>query len=608
MAKKYMGSLSLEWFNKQKSILVQSQVVGTANGDVPAPTMNWINKDEALYFEIVDQEGRGLAPYWVDRNDLRVREARPLIFQKAYTALEKTQPNNLIDKELKLLTSDNDDAAIENMLIRGDNLLALNSLKKLFANRPDDAKVKCIYIDPPYNTGSAFRQYDDSLAHSEWLTLLRDRLLVLWSLLSKDGSIWISVDDEESHYLKALCDELFGRQNFVANVIWQKKYAKQNDATWFSTSHDHIIVYAKNKETWRPAQLTRGQEQLKGYSNPDNDPRGVWQSVVYTCNKTADERPNLYYPISHPKTGAQIYPDRTRVWGCDLERTKRNIAENRLWWGINQEKEKPRLKVFLSEVGTGVVPDTLWLRAEVGDNQDAKREVKEINAKDIFATPKPERLIQRVLHLATNEGDLVLDCFGGSGTTFAVAQKMNRRWIGIEVGQHADTHIIPRLKKVLCGKDNSGISKATNWTGGGSFKYYILGDSIIDPPTREFNWKLGCDFIEQSLLSSYDFAPDLDFSFPQAELVTNATESPSIGFHRIGQKQMAGVVSLVEPRTARPITYDEFMLWYNAIKNFKGTQSITVFTNRGVELAYDSKPDDVEIIKVPHAIFAELEK
>jgi DNA methylase len=200
-----------------------------------------------------------------------------------------------------------------------------------------------------------------------------------------------------------------------------------------------------------------------------------------------------------------------------------------------------------------------------------------------------------------------LDCFGGSGTTFAVAQKMNRRWIGVEIGKHADTHIIPRLKKVLTGTDQSGISKAVNWPGGGSFKYYTLGDSIIEPATRDFNWKLGRDFIEKSLLSSYDFASDSEFVFPQEELVATSRQ-PAIGFHCIGQRQMAGIVSLVEPQEDRPVSYDELMHWYEALKMFKGTHSITVFTNRGIEIAYETKPEDLEVIKVPHAIFAELEK
>ncbi len=317
MVKKYAGSLSLDWFNKQKSILVQTEEAGEANTDIAAPRINWVNKEDALFYEVADEEGRGLSPYWVNQGDLRVKEARPLVFQKAYKAVQKPKVSKQIDTEYQLVESDQDDPAMQNLLIRGDNLLALNALKKLFANRPDEEKVKCIYIDPPYNTGSAFMQYDDNMAHSEWLTLIRDRLVVLWSLLSQTGSIWISVDDEESHYLKALCDDLFGRINFVSNVIWQKKVSPANDSKWFSGDHEHVLVYAKHKESWRPRRLPRTAEQLKYYGNPDNDPRGDWNSAAYTCAKTAEERPNLYYAIRNPNTGEEIWPRTTRVWAFD---------------------------------------------------------------------------------------------------------------------------------------------------------------------------------------------------------------------------------------------------------------------------------------------------
>lgn len=200
----------------------------------------------------------------------------------------------------------------DNLLIQSDNLLALKALEQQYAGQ-----VKCVFIDPPYNTGSAFTHYDDGLEHSMWLTLMRDRLELLRSLLSEEGSLWITIDDTEAHYLKVLCDEVFGRANFVSNIVWQKKYSKQNDSKWFSTSHDHIFVYAKNKNRWFPNKLDRSPDELKGYKNPDNDPRGLWQSVVYTCAKTKSERPNLYYPITHPKTGEEVYPSESRVWAYD---------------------------------------------------------------------------------------------------------------------------------------------------------------------------------------------------------------------------------------------------------------------------------------------------
>jgi len=371
----------------------------------------------------------------------------------------------------------------DNMLIQGDNLLALKALEQQFAG-----KVRCAFIDPPYNTGSAFEQYDDGLEHSLWLSLIRDRIEMLRRLLSEDGSLWITIDDNEAHYLKVVCDEIFGRGNFVANVVWQKKYSKQNDAKWLSISHDHVLVYAKNKDIWRPNELHRNADQLSGYSNPDNDPRGPWQSVVYTCAKTRTERPNLFYPIVQPTTGVEVLPSESRVWGYDQAKHAEHIKEKRLWWGRNQEKDKPRLKVFLREVGEGLVPDTLWLRQDAGDNQDAKREAMALNSSDTFTTPKPERLLERIISISTDLGDIVLDSFAGSGTTGAVAHKMGRRWIMVELGDHATTHIVPRLKKVIDGQDPGGITEAVNWKGGGGFRMFRLAPSLIE--TDQFGQRI----------------------------------------------------------------------------------------------------------------------
>lgn len=370
--------------------------------------------------------------------------------------------------------SDDGCAFNDNLLIHGDNLLALKALEQEYAG-----KVKCIFIDPPYNTGSAFTHYDDGVEHSMWLTMMRDRLELLRTLMSEDGSIWITIDDNEAHYLKVLCDEVFGRNNFVANVVWQKKYSKQNDSKWFSTSHDHVFVYAKTKELFSPNKLDRTPDELKGYKNIDNDPRGLWQSVVYTCSKTRSERPNLYYAIKHPKTGNDVYPSESRVWAYDKKRHEQHVADGLVWWGENNEKDKPRLKSFLDKVGNGIVPDTLWLRDGAGDNQDAKREARAFFPSGTFDTPKPEKLIQKILKISTSPGDIVIDSFAGSGTTGAVAHKMGRRWIMVELGEHCHTHIVPRLKKVIDGEDQGGISKAVNWQGGGGFRYLRLAPSLL---------------------------------------------------------------------------------------------------------------------------------
>jgi adenine-specific DNA-methyltransferase len=401
--------------------------------------------------------------------------------------------------------SEND--IFDNRLIFGDNLLALRALEQEFTGR-----VKCIYIDPPYNTGSAFQHYDDGVEHSLWLGLMRDRLEILKCLMSNDGSIWITIDDNEAHYLKVLCDEVFGRNNFVANAVWQKKYSKQNDAKWLSISHDHILIYAKEKDAWKPNQVERGEEQLKGYKNIDNDHRGVWQSVVYTCAKTRAERPNLYYGIRHPKTNQLVFPSESRVWAYDQKRHEEHVRDNLIWWGEKQEKDKPRLKSFLHKVGTGIVPDTLWLREDSGDNQDAKREMIALSERDIFSTPKPEKLLRKIIQIATQSGDLVLDSFAGSGTTGAVAHKMGRRWIMVELGEHCHTHIIPRLKKVIDGTDPGGVTEVCDWKGGGGFRYYSLAPSLLKEDTFG-NWVISKEYNPAMLaeavckLEGFHYAP-----------------------------------------------------------------------------------------------------
>ena len=366
------------------------------------------------------------------------------------------------------------DDAQHNLLIQGDNLEALKALLPFYRGR-----VKCIFIDPPYNTQSAFEHYDDNLEHSQWLSMMLPRLQLLRELLSEDGSIWVTIDDNEGHYLKVLMDEVFGRRNFVANVFWEKKFSPQNDAYQISINHDHVLVYAKRSDNWRPNLLPRSEKQAKNFKNPDNDPRGPWLSADYTCAKTKDERPNLYYAIRNPFTGQEVWPSTTRVWAFERASTEFNLAQGLLYWGTNGNNERPRLKKFPDAVQQGTVPTTFWRNDEVGNNQDAKKETLAFDAATPFATPKPERLIERVLTLATNPGDLVLDSFLGSGTTAAVAHKMGRRWIGIEMGEHAATHCLPRLQKVIAG-EQGGISAAVGWQGGGGFRFQRLGAPIFD--------------------------------------------------------------------------------------------------------------------------------
>ena len=361
------------------------------------------------------------------------------------------------------------DPASPNLLIQGDNLEALKALLPFYAGQ-----VKCIFIDPPYNTGSAFEHYDDNLEHSTWLSLMYPRLELLRELLSEDGSIWVTIDDNEAHYLKVVMDEIFGRKNCVANCIWQKKYSPQNDAEFFSAMHDHLFVFASKSTSWNRNLIPRNEKQDKAYKNFDNDPRGLWKSSDLT---RPEHRDRDFYGITTP-SGKIVFPARGRSWSRPLDEIERLRKDNRLWFGRKGDAI-PSLKRFITDVKDGVVPQTIWFREEVGDNQDAKKEVKNLNSSEIFSTPKPEALLRRVLEIATNPGDLVLDSFLGSGTTAAVAHKMGRRYIGIEMGEHAVTHCAPRLRKVIEG-EQGGISEAVGWKGGGGFRFLRLGEPLFD--------------------------------------------------------------------------------------------------------------------------------
>ena len=364
-------------------------------------------------------------------------------------------------------------AAFDNRLIFGDNLLALKALEQEFTG-----KVKCVFIDPPYNTGSAFAHYDDGLEHSIWLGLMRDRLEIIKRLLSDDGSLWITIDDNEAHYLKVLCDEIFGRGNFVSSFAWEKDKGRRND-TDISSAHDHILLFVKNREVWKKIRnpLPRTEAQKSRYRNPDNDPRGVWLQGDNGTAKSGSE--SLRYPITLP-SGRVVTPPKGNYWRFSKDNFEKARSEGRVYFGANGDG-MPLIKRYLTDVQDGVVPRTWWTAEEAGSNQSAKRDHLRKLLPDIepFATPKPEELVRLVLHIATNPGDLVLDSFAGSGTTGAVAHKMGRRWIMVELGEHCYTHIIPRLQKVIDGEDQGGISKAVNWQGGGGFRYFRLAPTLI---------------------------------------------------------------------------------------------------------------------------------
>jgi adenine-specific DNA-methyltransferase len=393
------------------------------------------------------------------------------------------------------------ESSSRNKIIHGDNLEALKALLPEY-----EGKIKCIYIDPPYNTGNEGWVYNDNVndpkikkwlgdvvgkegedlsRHDKWLCMMYPRLKLLHKLLSIDGAIFISIDDNEQANLKLMCDEIFGARNFVDCIIWQKKHSPQSDATYLSNMHDYILVYAKRiKESktdpngFTLVKLKRNEVQDQRYKNPDNDSRGPWTSDNYTCNKNADERPNLYYPIVNPNTNEEIWPQRTSVWRYSKDRHAENIQNNLVVWGANGNG-RPRFKRFMDSVG-GVVPSTLWSRDFAGDNQEARKEFRSIftQFETDFSTPKPSKLIEKIIELSTDEKSIILDSFAGSGTTAHATLNLNkqdggnREFILIEMEEYAETITAERLKRVINGYGN------TEGTGG-SFNYYSLGSPLF---------------------------------------------------------------------------------------------------------------------------------
>jgi adenine-specific DNA-methyltransferase len=388
----------------------------------------------------------------------------------------RLEPRILIEDEALSYHAEkrHDGDLFDSKMIFGDNLLALRALEQEFTG-----KIKCIFIDPPYNTGSAFEHYEDGIEHSLWLSLIRDRLVVLQRLLATDGSLWITIDDNEAHYLKVLCDEIFGRSSFIANIVWQKRTSRENRAA-IGSAHDHILVYAPSgPQRWKEIRNRLGDEG--GYSNTDKDPNGPWRSIPFSAQ---GYRANQMYDIETP-AGGIVKPPAGRCWGATEPVFKKYLSEKRVYFP-NGGTGRPRIKQYQGEE-IGLAPMTWWEASFAGDNQAAKKEIITLFGDDIFGTPKPEKLLMNIVHIATNSGDLVLDSFAGSGTTGAVAHKMGRRWIMIELGDHAITHCVPRLKKVIDGQDPGGITEAVGWKGGGGFRFYRLASSLLTKD-RFGNW------------------------------------------------------------------------------------------------------------------------
>lgn len=352
-----------------------------------------------------------------------------------------------------------------NMLIEGDNLDALKALLPYYAGQ-----VKCIFIDPPYNTRSAFEHYDDNLEHSQWLSMMYPRLDLLKQLLASDGAIWITLDDNEVHYFKVIADEVFGRRNFLGNVIWNHSVQSKGYSGKLSVHHNHVLGYRRS-EAFELLDLPRMDEHNVNYSNPDNDPKGAWRSGDV---RNSLVRPNLMYDIQTPSGKVIKHPP--KGWRFSKDTFERELTEGKIMFSADEARIIR--KIYLADQ-TGRVPETLWFAQDVGTTREANKEVRAFVENDFFETPKPERLIQRILEISTKRNDLVLDSFLGSGTTAAVAHKMRRRWIGIEVGEHARTMCQPRLVKVVSG-EQGGISEAVGWKGGGGFRFYKLAVPVFD--------------------------------------------------------------------------------------------------------------------------------
>lgn len=460
-----------------------------------------------------------------------------------------TVPYRLLEEVPELGYGDRDTG---NMLIQGDNLDALKALLPFYAGQ-----VKCIYIDPPYNTRSAFEHYDDNLEHSKWLAMMWPRLELLRELLDeKLGSIWVSIDDREGHYLKVMMDEVFGRNGFVANFVWEKDKGGRGDAD-VSLSHDHILLYVRDRKLWSKVRnlIERTVVQAGRFRNPDNDPRGPWRQGDDGTAKSGTDKQR--FPITLP-SGRAVIPKKGRYWAFSEQTFELARREGRAYFGKNGDR-LPLIKRYQEVVREGVAPRTWWAGEDVGTNQSAKRDHlnKLLTEVQPFDTPKPETLLGRIFHISTNPGDLVLDSFLGSGTTAAVAQKMGRRYIGIEMGDHAVTHCQPRLRKVVDG-EQGGISEATNWKGGGGFRFYRLGPSVFDETGQ--------------------IRPDIEFPVLAAHVWFSEVRSPWSK-----PDPLSPVLGVHDGRA--------YALLYNGILGDKSTSGGNVLTRKTLAVIHDALPE-----------------
>ena len=396
------------------------------------------------------------------------------------------------------------DKNTENMLIHGDNLLALKALEQDFAG-----KIKCIYIDPPYNTGSAFEHYDDNVEHSTWLTLMRERLIILKNLLSNDGVIYVQIDNNEHCYLKILMDEIFGRSNFITDIIWRKKAGGGQTSEHFAIEHEYIFVY--KKQSWCIIDEKVDYEIEEFSKNINGKPAKIMKLEKWGNSAYKEDRPSLYYPIKTPEN-VDFYPKAPDGKPGRWRKKPESLDSEHIYWEKRNGEWKPYEVIYFNEVTQRTIKTrTIWM--DYGNNTEAANEMKELFSIKDFATPKPEKLLEKIINISTQKNDIILDSFLGSGTTAAVAHKMGRKWIGIELGDHCYTHCEPRLQKVVDGTDQGGISKAVNWQGGGGYKFYELAPSLLKKDEFD-NWiiepKYDAEMLAEAMAKheGYKFSPD----------------------------------------------------------------------------------------------------
>ena len=421
--------------------------------------LTWYNKDKAL----IPTETGKYGYTWVDPSDPRYCETHTLIMDDYVRGAETAKTDEFTYSDRADLEPQED-----NLLILGESGDVLEALTRV----PELAekyvgKVKLIYIDPPFNTAQTFANYEDNLEHSVWLTMMRDRLLHMKKLLSDEGSIWVHLDDVEVHRMRVLLDEVFGADRFVAEMQWQKTYSPENRSV-ISHSNDTILVYCINQERFKAVRnlLPRSAAQNLVYENLDDDPRGRWRPDNFTAQYNPAENPRIdqIYELTTP-TGLQLGPPPGRCWLFTQQRYEELLEDNRVWFGASGQGA-PQLKRFLSEVMQGRVPTTWWPHEEVGHSQEGKKEILALFPDEQpFSTPKPERLLERIIHIGSSPGDIVLDVFAGSGTTAAVAHKMGRRWVTCELLESTFTTFTrPRLEKVIHDQDPGGITMTVDRT------------------------------------------------------------------------------------------------------------------------------------------------